>query len=210
MSLANKIKSFLTIATLCCSPLVFGNDSACGNNEQAIRLAKLIGSDPDQQRKHLRCNKLLTKVAAAKVKRMAEYGLVIHNLGGSPNSALEEAGYRLPEYYGRGIGSNQVEAIAGGYEDADEVWYAIKKSIGHRTHLLGENKFYLEQDELGVAFFKDKKTPHVEYWAVYLTASYDTEQRAGQFEGDMPNKNTFILLNSEQAKYDFEPIRVKN
>ena len=75
-------------------------DEHCGNNKQARLLAQLIIQDKQQKRTNLRCNKLLTDIAVAKASKMLEFGLVAHNLGGSPNDRLREAGYQLPNYYG--------------------------------------------------------------------------------------------------------------
>ena len=165
----------------------------CGNNKQAQLLVKLISTDKEQKRANIRCNILLTRTAEAKAKKMAEFGLVAHNLGGSPNSQLEKIGYKLPLHYGGEFNSNQVEAIAGGYSDASSVWDAFKRSEGHRTHLLGEHEFYLEQDEIGVALVKKWESPHVEYWVVYLTKGYQQNQSySGDFD-NIPNKTLFIL-----------------
>lgn len=125
-------------------PVFAGEFNDCGNNKQAQLLVKLISTDKEQKRTNIRCNMLLTRAAEAKANKMAEFGYVAHNLGGSPNSRLEEIGYKLPLHYGAEFNSNQVEAIAGGYSDAREVWEAFKRSEGHRTHLLGEHEFYLE------------------------------------------------------------------
>ena len=169
----------------------------CGNNKQAQLLVKLISTDKEQKRTNIRCNILLTRAAEAKAKKMAEYGLVTHNLGGSPNSRLEEIGYKLPQYYGVEFNSNQVEAIAGGYSDAIDVWNAFKHSEAHRTHLLGEHEFYLEQDEIGIALVKKWESPHVEYWVVYLTKGFKKNQSySGNFD-NIPNKTLLIL---EQRK----------
>ncbi len=166
--------------------------SDCGLNEQAQKLAMLIITDPLQQRATVHCNALLSKVAAEKAREMANNGLVVHNLGGSPNQRLRDAGYALPAYYGN-VMSNQVEAIAGGYSSAEDVWYAFKHSHSHRQHLLGEHPFYQEQDELGVAFLKDKSTPHVEYWVVYLTKG-DHEAPAQKFD-EIPNKGIDMMTD---------------
>jgi len=165
----------------------------CGNNEQALLLAEMIINDPEQERPVIRCNKLLTKVAEEKAKLMIEHGLVMHNLGGSPNERLRAANYLLPDYYGGALG-NQVEAIAGGYSDADDVWEAFKNSYSHRQHLLGEHDFYREQDEMGVAFIKKWQSPHVEYWAVYLTKGFEQNQTNAFLNKDVPNKGTLILI----------------
>ena len=165
----------------------------CGNNDEARVLVDLIKNDKEQKRTFIRCNKILTKAAEAKAKKMAEFGLVVHNLGGSPNSRLRNVHYELPDYYGNNFNSNQVEAIAGGYSNAETVWDAFKRSKAHRTHLLGDIDFYKEQDEIGVAFIKKWESPHVEYWVVYLTKGYEKNQTNAVNYIVIPNKNSFIL-----------------
>ncbi|GHB63933.1 hypothetical protein GCM10008107_11320 [Psychrosphaera saromensis] len=165
----------------------------CGNNAEAKALVKLIKEDEGQRRTSLRCNQLLTDVAEAKAKAMSERGLVSHNLEGSPNLRLRNANYKLPSYYGVNFNSNQVEAIAGGYSTAVDVWDAFKKSEKHRAHLLGEIEFYKEQDEIGAAFIEKWKSPHVEYWVVYLTKGYRKNQTKSDKITEIPNKNLFIL-----------------
>lgn len=171
----------------------------CGNNEQARLLAEMIINDDYQQRTDIRCNKLLTKVATEKAKLMVKRGLVMHNLDGSPNQNLRDVNYQLPDYYG-GAMSNQVEAIAGGYSDAEDVWDGFKNSFGHRQHLLGEIDFYREQDELGVAFVKKWESPHVEYWAVYLTKGYKKNQTNPFVDKVLPNKGTLILIDPSKLQ----------
>jgi len=169
----------------------------CGNNNEARALVKLIKSDNQQKRISIRCNSLLTEAAEAKAKKMSELGLVVHNLEGGPNSRLRNVGYKLPYYYGYDFNSNQVEAIAGGYSDAEEVWDAFKRSELHRTHLLGDLDFYKEQDEIGVAFIKKWESPHVEYWVVYLTKGYEKNQtKLGEFT-EIPNKSLFIIQHDK-------------
>ena len=91
---------FLLALTLLPLFAVANEQNNCGNNAQAIALVKLIQQDKNQKRTDIRCNKILSEAAEAKAKKMAEFGLVAHNLGGSPYSRLEEANYKLPEYYG--------------------------------------------------------------------------------------------------------------
>ncbi|TKB03680.1 CAP domain-containing protein [Alteromonas portus] len=170
----------------------------CGNSKQAQALSLLIAYDKGQQRKLLKCNPILVELAEVKAKDMAERGLVSHFLGGSPNTRIRDAGLTLPEYYGNAM-SNQVEALAGGYATAEDVWYALKRSTSHRQHLLGELPFYEEQDQVGIAFHKDYSTPHVEYWAVYLTKLADT---ATSLKDD--TSSTMLLLK-RQKKFDHVP-----
>ncbi|TKB47860.1 CAP domain-containing protein [Thalassotalea mangrovi] len=187
---------FAVISTIACCSLAFAADQSatseqhCGNVEEAQTLVTLIKADPQQQRSELRCNALLTQLALEKAKVMAEHGLVMQNLNGSPNSHLRNGGYQLPDYYG-GMMSNQVEAIAGGYHSAEEVWRAFKQSTAHRQHLLGELTFYREQDEIGVGFFRDKNAPHVQYWVVYVSKGHRANQKTEFTSDQIPNKSMF-------------------
>lgn len=140
----------------------------CGASPEAKRLAEMILAHPGQQRVALRCNPLLSRIAAEKAREMARTGRVAHygNMV-SPNMRLRRAGYVLPGYYPRGV-ANQVEAVAGGYGTPEEALAAFLGSQSHREHLLGEHPFYASQDEIGVGYFRDPDSEHVEYWAVYV------------------------------------------
>ncbi|TQV70991.1 CAP domain-containing protein [Aliikangiella marina] len=153
--------------------------SECGNNENARQLAKLIILDPRQPRQKLSCNSLLTEIADKKAKEMAELGRVTHVGRSSANKRLIDAGYPLSKIYPR-LFENNVEAIAGGISDANEMWEQFKLSETHRTHLLAEHEFYLLQDEIGVGFFKDRRSPHVEYWVVYLAHQGESKAYRGK------------------------------
>ena len=139
-------------------------------------------------------------LAETKAKDMAERGLVSHFLGGSPNTRIRDAGLALPDYYGDAM-SNQVEALAGGYTTAEDVWYALKGSTSHRQHLLAELPFYQEQDQIGIAFYKDYSTPHVEYWAIYLTKLADSSLPDSETQ---PQISTTLLLKG-QKKFEHVP-----
>lgn len=184
-----------TLITLTAQSTSFANPRTCGNTEQAQVLSLLIANDKGQKRKILQCNPALVALAEKKAKDMAERGLVSHFLGGSPNTRIRDAGLTLPEYYGDAM-SNQVEALAGGYITADDVWYALKTSTSHRQHLLGELPFYEEQDQIGIGFHRDYATPHVEYWAVYLTKLADSS------ESDNPSST---LLLKRRKKFEHVP-----
>ena len=97
---------------------------------------------------------------------------------------------------------NQVEAVAGGYPTPSSVWKAFKQSTAHRQHLLGELDFYREQQYIGVGFFKDNSTPHVEYWTVYLTkASSDAEVPTFEY---IPHKGVFFIREPDIAAQVFD------
>jgi len=72
---------------------------SCGNNPEAIKLAKLIINDESQNRKSLKCNSILSKIADKKAKEMAKLGRVTH-IGRNPaNRRLRDEGYPLSDVY---------------------------------------------------------------------------------------------------------------
>ena len=190
---------FTSLTYVFSSPCL-ADQTTCGNTEQARELSLLIANDKGQQRLVLKCNPTLVMLAETKAKDMAERGLVSHFLGGSPNTRIRDAGLTLPDYYGDAM-SNQVEALAGGYTTAEDVWYALKGSTSHRQHLLAELPFYQEQDQIGIAFYKDYSTPHVEYWAIYLTKLADSSLPDSETQ---PQISTTLLLKG-QKKFEHVP-----
>jgi len=188
---------FTSLTYVFSSPCL-ADQTTCGNTEQARELSLLIANDKGQQRLVLKCNPTLVMLAETKAKDMA--GLVSHFLGGSPNTRIRDAGLTLPDYYGDAM-SNQVEALAGGYTTAEDVWYALKGSTSHRQHLLAELPFYQEQDQIGIAFYKDYSTPHVEYWAIYLTKLADSSLPDSETQ---PQTSTTLLLKG-QKKFEHVP-----
>jgi uncharacterized protein YkwD len=147
----------------------------CAQDQRAITLAKLIINDEQQQRTELICHPLLASIAAEKAEEMAIKGDVNHFGLGGANQRLREGGYQLPRYY-PGVGSNQVEAVAGGYGDPAELWTQFKKSKAHRSHLLGEHPFYREQYHIGIGVARREDSPHEYYWAVYIAKPKDSQQ----------------------------------
>ncbi|PHS16793.1 MAG: hypothetical protein COA86_11035 [Kangiella sp.] len=146
----------------------------CGLNNKARALAKLIINDLRQNRTLLKCNSKLSIIAEKKAIEMSKLGRVSH-IGKSPaNRRLINEGYALSKIY-PSLFENNVEAVAGGISDPSEVWIEFKESRAHRIHLLAEHKFYLLQNEIGVGFYSDKKTAHVEYWVVYIAHQREKE-----------------------------------
>ncbi len=97
---------------------------ASGFSEAEPVRAALIVEDGAQLRAQIQCHPLLAQAAEDKARIMADYGMVRHNLGGSPNGRLREIGFPLPHYYS-GLMGNQVEAVAGGYSTPSSVWKAF-------------------------------------------------------------------------------------
>ena len=175
------LKSILLLVVLLTSQNVLsennnGDNEDCGFNEKAKKLARLIINDAQQNRKRLVCNRKLSAIAAAKVKEMAKIKRVRHRMS---NRLLIDAGYPLAKIYPRGL-ENNVEALAGGISSPEAMWESFKNSKGHRMHLLAEHEFYMQQDEIGVGFISDPKTPHVEYWAVYVAHTEKEQKYLGE------------------------------
>lgn len=152
------------------------NDNSCGFNQEARKLAQLIINDPEQTRSKLTCSPLLSAIAAKKVKQMTKIKRVRHRMS---NRLLIDAGYPLSKIYPRAL-ENNVEALAGGVSSPEEMWIQFKESSGHRMHLLAEHDFYRLQDEIGVGFISDPKTPHVQYWAVYVAHRAEEKKYDGE------------------------------
>jgi uncharacterized protein YkwD len=143
--------------------------SNCGLNEKAIQLAQMLVESTNQRRVNLTCNSKLAVAASQKAQVMAQKEKVLHNLNNtSPNELLKNNGVVLPLYYAK-IG-NQVESVLGGMQTAAESYQLFMTSEIHKKHLLGENDFYQRQTQIGVGYYFDKKTKHMDYWVVYITA----------------------------------------
>ena len=140
----------------------------CGITQQSIKLAQLIIESKYQHRKVLFCNKKLSQAALEKAKLMAKANKVSHRIEHTtPNQFLRSRGIKLPKKYP--LFDNQVEAIMGGVKTAQQSFDLFMTSSDHKSHLLGENEFVLEQDQIGVGYFKDSESTHVYYWVIYIT-----------------------------------------
>lgn len=140
----------------------------CGENDKARLLAKLVINSPDQKRKNISCHADLSQIAQQKAEEMAAEGKVSHyGSGGTPDERLIKSGYKL--YLPQGaVGLNHVEAILGGYSEADIVLDKFSNSYHHRVHLFAEHPFFLTQDDIGVGYAREWSSPHVDYWVVYV------------------------------------------
>lgn len=170
------------------------NYQDCGGNPKAIILAKLLIESNGQQRKNLVCNKVLSQVAFEKAKAMAKESMVDHNINhSSPNQLLTAAGVELPTSYE--IIGNQVEAVSGGKESPQEAFEYFMSSTNHKEHLMGENDFYLEQNQIGVAHYYDIGTRHMEYWVVYITSFRGENEKVFK-----PHKLKFVFAKKPEEK----------
>lgn len=141
----------------------------CGLDDQSIQLAKLIIESPGQHRQQMFCNKELSRIANVKARLMAKADRISHNIDNiTPNELLQNEGVVLPYVY-QNLG-NQVEAVLGGMETAQETLDYFMRSPDHKAHLLGENNFFHEQNQIGVGYYLDESTKYEEHWVVYITA----------------------------------------
>lgn len=155
--------------TACCvSCAVNANPIAtCGNNANAAKLIKFIKTHKNQQRKFLTCNTKLNEIAKIKAGFIIESQDVWHDAGHmTPNQLLRKHGFKLPKTYP--TFGNQVEALAGGENTAEEVFDDFINSEPHRKLLLGEDEFFKSQDQIGAVFIKDLSTDHQYYWVVII------------------------------------------
>lgn len=154
-----------------CTPAL--SETACGNSPQAVQLAELIRDHNQQLRTDIRCNPKLAQIAEYKATLLSEHNMIMHNIGyQTPNQLLRKKGYALSEVYP--VLGNQVEALAAGENNAKETLQQLLNSKSHRRLLLGEESFYKPQNEIGVAYIKQSKSPYGHYWVIYLA---DTNNR---------------------------------
>lgn len=135
---------------------------ACGETEQAQKLASLIMSHESQQRTELVCNELLAKVAAQRAMDLID-GPQPEDL--TPNQYLIENGFRFPTFYPPQ--GNQVQAVASEWETPEEAFEFLAKSFQHRDLVLGDGEFFSRQTQMGVGFYEneDKLTQYVVFIA---------------------------------------------
>lgn len=139
----------------------------CGNDPLARQLAQLIQTHPQQQRQALQCSPKLSAIAAIKAGHIHANEDIWHHAGRmAPNQLLRHHGFLLPPTYP--MFGNQVEALAGGEEAVQQVLTDFLNSKPHRMLLLGEDAFFREQDQIGVAYLNDPATDHQHYWVVII------------------------------------------
>lgn len=136
-------------------------------------LAALFESSPRQKRRAMRCDPTLAKVARAKALDMGRRRYFSHVTpdGEGPNRLVRRAGYELPPLYDSGKKSNNVEAIAAGYDTAAEAWTSWVDSRKHRPQVLGLPAFHQAQSDYGVGFAEVPGSRYRYYW-VLITATH--------------------------------------
>ncbi|MGJ8663135.1 MAG: CAP domain-containing protein [Marinicella sp.] len=156
-----------TVLLITAHESALANSDPCGNSPEAAILASLVSSHPDQQRKKIRCNQKLNEIALIKASYIIENQDIWHHAGHmAPNQLLRHHGFKLPDTYP--LFGNQVEALASGVDSAEQVFTDFLNSSPHRRLLLGEDEFFEEQDQIGIAFIKDLDTDHEYYWVVII------------------------------------------
>jgi cysteine-rich secretory family protein len=136
------------------------------------KLIMLLRDHPDQKRIDIYANFTLMKVAKDYARRMADERFEGHQdpNGFGPNHRVREAGYPLPDYYGKEPGSNNIESLQwGGDGDPEHAWAAWLTSERHKIHLLGLNAFYASQNCIGMGYWYDPNSIHKHYYC-FLSA----------------------------------------
>lgn len=145
----------------------------CQLNAEEQQFFDLMRTDPGQKRSTLVCNAILAQVAHTRAQDMADRGYFSHvNPDGyGPNYLVSAAGYTLPTFYAQSINGNNIESIAAGYTDDQEAWNALLNSEHHRTHVLGLERFYAEQTDIGIGYVFLENSHYVRYWVIITAKS---------------------------------------
>lgn len=122
----------------------------CQERGIAKELADLFAHDALQQRRGIVCDPALAKAAQYRADDMNRFQYFAHQdkQGYWPNHWARAFGCQLPSEYPEA--SNQIESIALNYPTAAATWAAWLASQGHRTHVLGEDRFFAEQIRYGL------------------------------------------------------------
>lgn len=174
----------------------------CGENKEAIQLAKIILQH--QERVVINCSKELSLAAEYKAKNMAEENMISHYVDNkSPNEVLRKRGVKLPNNYS--IIGNQVEAISGGVTTAQEAFDYFLTSEDHKDLVIGKGKLFQKQDQIGVGYYYDPTKKHEYYWVVYTISSSDSAQSNNLTAVFVPNfvvgKAVKVMPMKEDTRY---------
>ena len=151
-------------------------ERSCELNEQETAVFNMMRDHPDQGRAHVNCNPVLARVARERAQDMAERGYFSHvdPDGHGPNHLVTAAGFRLPDWYPDSGTANNIESIGAGFASPGDIWQAWLDSQYHRIHVLGTDRFYAGQEEVGIGYYADPNSLYVEYWVV-ITAPTETD-----------------------------------
>jgi hypothetical protein len=123
----------------------------CGAMWMAAELMRLMMEDAEQQRVNPHCDNAMTAIAQNRANDMTRRKYFAHlDLDGRwPNKHLAIAGC-LPDGYPEN--GNSVESITLNYRTPLSAWEALKRSPGHRPHVLGTHEFWQAQTLVGVGW----------------------------------------------------------
>ncbi len=150
-------------------------------NSSEAALFKKISSDPGQQRRAIKLDPILCKVARKRATDMARnsyFGhLDLHGRG--PNYLVKLAGYTLPSWYDQTRSGNNIESIVMAGSDPGVALNLWKSSTPHRVHVLGTVPFYREQDAVGVGSYTTAGSGSRTYF-VFLSAPQNLAKQPPQ------------------------------
>lgn len=123
----------------------------CGAVPMAAELMRLMIEDAEQMRRNPRCNNAMVAIAQNRAMDMTRRKYFSHTSpdGYTPNRYLKIAGC-LPDGYPEN--GNSVESITLNYRTPLAAWEALKRSPGHRPHVLGTHPFWQAQEWIGVGW----------------------------------------------------------
>jgi uncharacterized protein YkwD len=155
---------------------VTSREKTCELNYQETAVLNLMQEHPEQGRNQIHCNSTLSQVARARAEDMAKRGYFDHVNpdGHGPNYLVTQAGFRLPDWYSDSNTANNIESIGAGFRSPLEIWQAWLDSKYHRIHVLGTDKFYAGQEQVGIGYYADPNSMYHEYWVV-ITAPTETQ-----------------------------------
>jgi uncharacterized protein YkwD len=184
-------------ALLVASPVTFGKtstvSSSIGDTDAALeaQIATFMKLDNNQRRRSLTYNAILARIARQRAYDMGQrdYFSHVNPDGIGANYLVSQAGYALPDFYGKNRSSNNIESIAAGNETAEATWVQWMGSTGHRTHILGLDDFYAEQTEYGVGHAFVPGSRYGDYWVIITAKPGRSNSSSGLSYRDLFGSN---------------------
>jgi len=125
-----------------------------------VALFQLIANHPDQQRRGLRWDAELQRVARLRCEdmRLRRYINHVNPDGDGPNTILRRNGVSVPAWYDTARDANNVESLRLGPDDPADAFAALLASPHHAEHILGRG-FFVGQTRMGIGAGVDWDDP---------------------------------------------------
>lgn len=125
-------------------------NASCFHNDKASEFYRMLTTDERQQRREMHCHPALVQAAYWRAESLALLSYWSHCEPGGlcANLVARKAGCQLPSDYND---HNQIESLVAGSPDMAVMFPILAASVDHARHLFGQNDFFRQQPDVGIA-----------------------------------------------------------